>query len=943
MGLPSLRVLWLAFLLFVIVDNVHAQNEAITTSDSASVSTVSDVTSGTVVTSSLPSVSLPEQTTSSASAVTSLSATISGSSISLSLPVLSSSAASSLSVTASNVSSSSAAVSSSTVSSSAASPTSTSNTTSGDVPFPFPPFGAQVPRLILPIVPFNFTPFPVVSQAPIPGVFVPTDPSQPPAVFSGAKGGEAPPVVPDFEQAWDAAFEKARTFLQGFSLEEKVNVSTGVGWQNGRCVGNIPANEEKGFPGLCLEDSPLGVRFGDFVTAFPTGIHAASTWNRELIRLRGLLMGREHRGKGVNVALGPMMNMGGRNWEGFGADPFLAGEAAYETILGLQNAGVQGCAKHYIGNEQEHKRTSTSSFIEDRTIHEIYAHPFMRSVMAGVASVMCSYNLVNQTYACENDKTQNDILKREFGFRGYIMSDWQATLSTYGSVFSGLDMTMPGDITFKSGDSYFGGNLTTYVRNNTIPENRVDDMAERIIAAWFLLHQDSPDYPSVNFNAVHIDDDATNERVNVQADHFKLVREMGSRGMVLLKNENSALPLTRSERSILIAGIDAAPQPGGPNQFDDQAGNEGILAMGWGSGTANFPYLISPYEAIQAKARQNSSTLVDWDFMNFDLNTAMSRAARKDVALVFINSDSGENYKNVDGNEGDRKNLTSWHGGDALIRAVASVNPNTVVVVHSVGPLILEDWVEHPNVTAILWAGVSGQEAGNSLVDVLYGDYNPTGRLPYTIAKNMDDYNTQLLTAGNTNDMSHILSIPYNEGLLIDYRWFDAKNITPRYEFGFGLSYTKFKYSGLSITALLSPRGGSDDEAQAVSRWESGKSTLIAEGSSTATWLHRPAFKVSFTLTNTGHVKGGEIPQLYLAHPSSEGEPPLVLKGFTNVDDLEVGEGREVVIYLSRHDVSVWDTEDQGWRRPKGDLANVGVVVGASSRDGRLRGHLPSL
>ncbi|THU81666.1 glycoside hydrolase family 3 protein [Dendrothele bispora CBS 962.96] len=925
MGLPTrLRVLWLACLPFIVVDNVHAQNEALTTS-SASASTVSDVTSSAVVTSSLPSVSLPEQTISSALAVTSLSlsssaasasATISGSGISLSLPVLSSSAASSLSVTASNnVSSSSSSVSFS--SSSSASSTCTS--TSGSVAFPFPFFGFVVLVLLLLLVLFPFT-----------------------------LGGEAPPVVPDFEQAWDAAFEKARTFLQGFSLEEKVNVSTGVGWQNGRCVGNIPANEEKGFPGLCLEDSPLGVRFGDFVTAFPTGIHAASTWNRELIRLRGLLMGREHRGKGVNVALGPMMNMGrlaqgGRNWEGFGADPFLAGEAAYETILGLQHAGVQGCAKHYIGNEQEHKRTSTSSFIEDRTIHEIYAHPFMRSVMAGVASVMCSYNLINQTYACENDKTQNDILKREFGFRGYIMSDWQATMSTYGSVFSGLDMTMPGDITFNSGDSYFGGNLTTYVQNNTIPSNRVDDMAERIIAAWFLLHQDSPDYPSVNFNAFHIDDDATNERVDVQADHFRLVREMGRRGMVLLKNENSALPLTGSERSILIAGIDAAPQPGGPNQFGDQGGNEGILAMGWGSGTANFPYLISPYEAIQARARQNRSTLVDWDFMNFDLNTAMQRAARKDVAFVFVNSDSGEDYIPVDGNEGDRKNLTSWHGGDALIRAVASVNPNTVVVVHSVGPLILEDWVEHPNVTAILWAGVSGQEAGNSLVDVLYGDYNPTGRLPYTIAKNMDDYNTQLLTAGDTNDMSHILSIPYNEGLLIDYRWFDAKNITPRYEFGFGLSYTKFKYSGLSITALPSPLGGSSDETQAISRWESGKSTLITEGSSTATWLHRPAFKVSFTLTNTGHVKGGEIPQLYLAHPSSEGEPPLVLKGFTNVDDLEVGEGREVVIYLSRHDVSVWDTEDQGWRRPKGDLANVGVVVGASSRDGRLRGHLPSL
>ncbi|THU91448.1 glycoside hydrolase family 3 protein [Dendrothele bispora CBS 962.96] len=713
---------------------------------------------------------------------------------------------------------------------------------------------------------------------------------------------------------------------------------------NGKCVGNIAANEDKGFSGLCLEDSPIGVRYADFVTAFPTGIHAASTWNRGLIRLRGLLMGREHVGKGVNVALGPMMNMGriaqgGRNWEGFGGDPFLAGEAAYETILGLQQAGVQACAKHYIGNEQEHKRTTTSSFIDDRTQHEIYTHPFMRSVMAGVASFMCSYNLINQTFACENDKTQNDILKREFGFRGYIMSDWSATKSTFGSVKGGLDMTMPGDIDFGDGLSYFGGNLTTYVTNGTIPESRVDDMATRILASWFLLRQDSPSYPAVNFNAFHIDDDATNERVNVQEDHYKLVREMGTKGIVLLKNENSTLPLTNTERTILIAGLDAAPQSEGPNQYTDRGGNDGILAMGWGSGTTDFPYLISPYEAIQARARKNQSTMVDLTFQNFDLNHARTAAARKDVALVFINADSGEGYITIDGNEGDRKNLTSWHGGDALVQAVASVNPNTVVIIHSVGPLILESWIENPNVKAVVWAGLSGQEAGNSLVDVLYGDYNPTGRLPFTIAKRPEDYSAQLMTAGSPTSTT-ILSVPYNEGLLIDYRWFDAKNIAPRFEFGFGLSYTTFEYSDLSITSIPSE---SDDDSDAISRWESGEATLIAEGSSTALWLHRPIFKVSFTLTNSGPVSGGEIPQLYLAHPSEAGEPPLLLKGFTNVDDLEKGESRVVTLYLSRYDVSIWDTEAQGWKRPPGELSEVGVIVGASSRDGRLNGNLPSL
>jgi beta-glucosidase-like glycosyl hydrolase len=204
-------------------------------------------------------------------------------------------------------------------------------------------------------------------------------------------------------------------------LEEKVNITTGIGWMNGRCVGNTPP--VKDFPGLCLEDSPLGVRFGDFATAFPAGVNAVTTWNKRLIRTRGLYMGREFVGKGVNVALGPMMNMGriargGRNFEGFGADPYLTGEAAYETILGMQQAGVQACAKHFINNEQEFKRTLSSSEVSDRTQHEIYAHPFLRSVMAGVASIMCSYNLINGTYACENDKMMNDILKREYGFRG---------------------------------------------------------------------------------------------------------------------------------------------------------------------------------------------------------------------------------------------------------------------------------------------------------------------------------------------------------------------------------------------------------------------------------------------------------------------------------------------------------------------------------------------
>ncbi|KAJ7902731.1 glycoside hydrolase family 3 protein [Mycena olivaceomarginata] len=722
--------------------------------------------------------------------------------------------------------------------------------------------------------------------------------------------------------------------IANFTIDEKVSVGTGVGWMGGRCVGNTPPIGVNGskFPSLCLEDSPLGIRFADFVTAFPTGINTAATWNRKLIRRRGLYMGREHVGKGVNVALGPMMNIGrvaggGRNWEGFGADPFLAGEAAYETIIGMQEGGVQACAKHLINNEQEHFRTQESSDVDDRTQHEIYAHPFLRSIMAGVTSIMCSYNLVNGTYACENDKIMNDIIKREFGFQGYIMSDWSATHSTISAI-TGLDMTMPGDITFQSGTTYFGATLAAYVQNNTIPAARLDDMATRIIAGWYFVHQDAADYPTTNFDAFNPANEETNEHIDVQADHYKVVREIGAASTVLLKNTNGALPL-KKPRSIVLVGSDAGPGKVGPNEFADQGGVDGILAMGWGSGTANFTYLVSPLEAIQRRAREDR-TSVSWILDDFDKDRAGNMAIGRSAALVFISSDSGEDYITVDGNEGDRKNLTAWHNGDDLVLAVAAQNNNTIVVVHSVGPLILEPWIDHPNVTAVLWAGVPGQEAGNAITDVLYGDWNPSGRLPYTIAKQESDYSAHLILGGQPTD---VLSIPYTEGLNVDYRYFDAFNITPRFEFGFGLSYTNFTYSKLDITKV---GGQGSTDAVLEKSWAAGNATPIAQGSSTAVWLHRPLYNVTFEVENTGPIWGGDIPQLYLHMPASAGEPPSILKGFTNVEVLP-GQKKKVGITLSRYDLSFWDTVAQGWRHPNG---TIGVTIGTSSRDERLAGNI---
>ena len=224
-----------------------------------------------------------------------------------------------------------------------------------------------------------------------------------------------------------------------------------------------------------------------------------------------------------------------------------------------------------------------SSNVDDRTEREIYAAPFLRSVMAGITSVMCSYNLVNGAYACENNSTLNGILKDELGFQGFVMSDWSAQRSTM-SAMTGLDMTMPGDIFFDSNTSYFGANLTAYVRNGTIPEARVDDMATRILASWYLLGQDSPDYPAPNFSAFRPLDEATNQHVDVQGEHWKIVREIDTSSIVLLKNVDGALPL-KKPRKIVLIGSDAGPAHiAGPNGFADQGGVDGILAVGWGSG-----------------------------------------------------------------------------------------------------------------------------------------------------------------------------------------------------------------------------------------------------------------------------------------------------------------------------------------------------------------------
>lgn len=706
-------------------------------------------------------------------------------------------------------------------------------------------------------------------------------------------------VTPPAGSPWATAYSKAQTALAKLSLQDKVGIVTGVGWNRGPCVGNTSPASSISYPQLCLQDSPLGIRFSTGNTAFTPGVQAASTWDLDLINQRGQFIGQENKAAGVHVTLGPVAGplgktpQGGRNWEGFSPDPYLTGLAMAATINGIQGAGVQATAKHYILNEQELNRESMSSNADDRTLHELYAWPFADAVNANVAAVMCSYNRVNSTYACEDTYTLQTLLKNQLGFPGYVMTDWNAQHSTVQSALAGLDMSMPGT-DFNGGSLYWGSALTNAVNSNQVPLSRLNDMVTRILAAWYLTGQDSG-FPSVSFSR------------NVQGSHNTNVRSIARDGIVLLKNTGNILPLkTPSSIALIGSATIVGAHANNSASCSDHGCNLGALGMGWGSGTANYPYFVAPYDAINTKASSIGAKLTLSSTDN--TSAGASAASGKDVAIVVITADSGEGYITVEGNAGDRNDLNAWHSGTALVQAVAAANSNVIVVVHSVGAINLEQIVALSQVKAIVWAGLPSQENGNALVDILWGAVSPSGKLVYTIAKSPSDYNTRI-SSGDDN---------YSEGLFIDYKHFDDADITPRYEFGFGLSYTNFTYSGLSIT----------------SNAKSGPATgaVVPGGPSD---LFQDVATVTVSIKNTGAVTGAEVAQLYITYPSSAPRTPVrQLRGFDKLS-LTAGQSGTATFNIRKRDLTYWNVASQQWVVPSGTF---GVSVGASSRDLRLTG-----
>ncbi|RAL59331.1 hypothetical protein DID88_006936 [Monilinia fructigena] len=713
---------------------------------------------------------------------------------------------------------------------------------------------------------------------------------------------------------WTAAYAKAQAVVAQMTLAEKSSAL------------------RFGIPSLCLQDSALGIAATDGNTAFPPGITTGATWSKDLAYQRGLALGAEAREKGVNILLGPTVGpigrkpRGGRNWEGFGADPVLQGVSAAQTINGIQANGVIATIKHFIGNEQEAYRMdiiphglkkAISSNIDDRTLHEFYMWPFAEGIRAGVGAVMTSYNDVNGSAASQNSYLINNLLKDELGFQGLVMTDWLAQIGGVSSALAGLDMAMPGDggIPF-TGEAYWAYELSTAILNGTVPLDRLNDMVTRIVSTC-------------------------------------------------------TLPLSTSA-ALKVFGSDSANNPAGPNACNQRGCDTGVLGMGWGSGTANYPYLDAPIDAIKRKASNVYSSSSD----SFPSGLT---ALPGDIAIVFINSDSGENSITVEGNDGDRSSsgLYAWHNGDALVKAAAAKYSTVVVVVHTVGPILVENWIDLPSVKSVLFAHLPGQEAGNSLADILFGVYSPSGHLPYSIPVSESNYPPSASLVGFALGQ---VQDTFSEGLYVDYRYLNKNAISPRFPFGHGLSYTTFSRTvtlaaGKALTPVPPARAAKGSTPaystaippasevswpanfSAVNRYlypyldnpsniTTGKFVYPtgytnvskpdppsggSQGGNPALW--DTMFTLSVTVTNTGPVAGKSVAQLYVQYPSdSPYDTPIIqLRDYAKTDTLAPGGNQVVSIVITRKDISVWDVTKQNWVIPISTTKPFLFWVGDSS------------
>jgi beta-glucosidase len=678
--------------------------------------------------------------------------------------------------------------------------------------------------------------------------------------------------------------QRVDDLLGRMTLEEKVEMLGGTGFESN-------PNSRLGIPAIRMADGPQGIRINfprrDHesegttkevavpATAFPCGATLAATWNPDLVQQVGRAIAQEARTLNKDMLLAPCVNIqrvphGGRNFESYGEDPYLASRMAVAYIQGVQSQGVIATVKHFAANNQEFERRTINAKIDERVLHEIYFPAFRAAVQeAGVWSVMSAYNKLNGPWCSENPRLLTDILKQQWGFQGFVVSDWGAVHSTVATANAGLDIEMP------TGRFLNRELLLPAISDGQVKQAIIDDKVHRMLRAMFSIGLfDRPESLGGPLD--------TSEQRSV-------ARAAATEGIVLLKNAGDVLPLLPKKiHSIAVIG---------PNAAEARVG-------GGGSAMVRPVGAVSPLDGIRLRA----GTLFDLTYAlgcemadkNKEgvtpatradlLNEAVGLAATSDVAVVFV----GDSAR-IESEHFDRKSLELPAGQNELIEAVAKTNKNTVVVLTVGAPVLMSDWIDQ--VPAVVNAWFGGEEAGNAIADVLFGDVNPSGKLPVTFLKDWKD------SPGYGHYPGENGAVGYDEGLYVGYRHFDKDNIEPQFPFGHGLSFTTFEYRDLKVTpSKITP--------------------------------NQPV-QVSLSVRNTGSREGAEVVQLYVRDVQCSVDRPVKeLKAFRKVT-LKPGETQQVSFTLDKTAMAFYDPAKKDWVAEPGTFE---VLLGASSRDIRLKG-----
>jgi beta-glucosidase len=566
------------------------------------------------------------------------------------------------------------------------------------------------------------------------------------------------------------------------SLSQEISMMTGA---SSSYAGSLVAIPSLCIPAMNLEDGPAGVGDGmSNVTQLPAPVDVAATWDTTAEQEYGHVIGAEQAAKGTTVDLGPTINIvrdprWGRAFESIGEDPYLAGQMSAADIRGVQSAGTMAQVKHYAVYNQETNRNTPSdnAIVSTEAEQEIYLPAFQAATQQGAASsVMCSYSYINGTAACQNPYTLSTVLRQQFGFTGFVTSDWGATHSTVDSANAGLDMDMPGS------DGYYGSALQSAVSSGEVSQSTINSAVSDILTEMFAFGMfDKTPSGSTSATATNSTD---------QGDAMQLAEE----GTVLLKNSGSILPLSSADTSIAVIGADASTSP---------------ETAGGGSASVNSSGTVTPLQGIQAAAP--SGTTVTYNAGSSDSSAASAAAAAK-VAIVF-----------VDLPESEGSDLTSIDLGttdDNLITSVAAANPDTIVVLNT-GSAVTMPWLS--DVKGVLEAWYPGQEDGTAIANVLFGSYDPSGHLTVTFPTSLSQVPASTTAQWPGADGE----VQYSEGIDVGYRWYDSQDLTPLFPFGYGLSYTNFSFSNLQVGSLTA--GGSATVTATVTNTGSRSGADVAQ------------------------------------------------------------------------------------------------------------------